>query len=252
MKLRVIIVDDESLARERLKRLLRSEANLEMVAECENGEDAVQAIQAHRPDLVFLDIQMPGMDGFGVLRALGENLPFVVFVTAFDEHAVRAFESRALDYLLKPTTAARLAESIKRVRERLSSAPKPEIPQALLDLLNERKAAEQKVRRFAVRNGERTVFVDADEVDWIEAAGNYAILHVGKATHILRETMAALESQLEPDVFFRVSRSAIVHLRRIRELQSVAPGEQVAILRDGQRIGVTKNLREIEERLRFA
>ena len=251
MKLRVLIVDDEPLARERLRRLLGGEPDVEIVEEAGDGPAAVAAVERHTPDLLLLDVQMPGMDGFEVLRALDpKRLPAVVFVTAYDQHAVRAFEARALDYLLKPTSRDRLREALARARERLGSSSQA-LPQALLDLLADREAAAPRLRRIAVRTGERVIFVPTDALDWIEAAGNYVILHTGKETHILRETLSALEAQLPGDAFLRVSRSAIVHLRRVKELQSVAAGEHVAILADGQRLPVTRSIREVEERLRF-
>ncbi len=252
MKLRVIIVDDEPLARERLRRLLSSDAEVEIVAECADGPSCVKMVEQEHPDLLLLDVQMPGMDGFEVLRALNpESLPAVVFVTAFDQHAVRAFEARALDYLLKPPSRARVQEALARTRERLSQKAAHPLPQPLLDLLADREAAVGRVRRFAVRNGERLAFVSTEDIDWVEAAGNYVVLHTGKETHILRETMNALEAQLPADRFLRVSRSAIVNLRRIKEIQAVAPGEHVALLEDGQRVQMTRSLREIEERMRF-
>ena len=255
--MKVVIADDELLARERLRRLLSGEPDVEIAAECADGPATVAAVRQHAPDLLLLDVQMPGMDGFETLRALDpKNLPAVVFVTGFDQHAVRAFEERALDYLLKPTTRARLAESLTRVRQKLAvKESSPRLPQTLLDLLAERETAAarpSRVRRLAVRTGERVIFVSTEAVDWVEAAGNYAILHAGSATHILRETMGSLEEQLSAEAFLRVSRSAILNLRRVRELQSVAPGEYVAILLDGQRVGITRSIREVEERLRLA
>ena len=251
MKLRTVIADDEPLARNRLRRLLAGESDIEIVAECADGPATIEAVRASRPDLLLLDVQMPGMDGFEVLRTLGnEHLPAVVFVTGFDRHAVRAFENRAVDYLLKPTTAERLAEALRRVRERLGADPAAAIPQALLDLLREREP--RHARRFSIRTGDRVVFVDADEIDWAEAAGNYVILHAGKSAHMLRETMTGLEEQLPAKAFLRVSRSAILNLRRVRELRSATSGENVAILADGQRIPITRSLREIEEKLRLS
>jgi len=250
MKLRVIIVDDEPLARERLQHLLSKETDIEVIAECADGPAAVEAVRQHSPDLLLLDVQMPGMDGFEVLRALEQPLPSVVFVTAYEQHAVRAFEARALDYLLKPTTKARLRETLTRTRERLSSTKHSGIPQGLLDLLAERESNGSRVRRIPVRTGERVVFVNTEDIDWIEAAGNYIILHVRKETFILRETMSTMEAQL-PDDFFRISRSAILNLRRVKEVQSVSAGENVCILTDGQRLPMTRSLREVEEKLRF-
>jgi two-component system, LytTR family, response regulator len=253
MKLRVAIVDDEALARERLRRLLRADSEVAIVADCGTGAEAVEIARQSEIDLMFLDVQMPGMDGFQVIRAIPlARLPEVVFVTGFDEHAVRAFEARALDYLVKPASAARLGESLARARDRLATkAQGTVVPQALLDYLKERESG-NSIKRFTVRNGERTIFVPAAEVDWIEAAGNYVILHVGKATHILRETMTSLEEQLGRESFVRVSRSAIVNLDRLRELQTMTATEQVAVLADGQRVPVTRSIREIEQRLRFA
>ena len=248
MKLRVIIVDDERLARMRLRRMLEKDPDVEIVAECADGATAVNAVREEGPDLILLDIQMPDMDGFGVLEELGpERTPEVVFVTAYDEHAIRAFEEHALDYLMKPVSAERFAKMLSRVRERRAHAHRGQ--ESLIEMLSQRKS-EARGTRLVVRSGERTTFVAPEEIDWVEAAGNYAILHIGKRTHILRETMSALESQLPDDMFCRVNRSAILNLRRVNELQSLSPGEHVAILTDGQRIGISRGLREVEERLK--
>jgi two-component system LytT family response regulator len=253
MKLRLLLADDEPLARERLRMLLASETDVEIIGECGDGAATVEAVRAHAPDVLFLDIQMPGMDGFEVLRALGaEKIPVVIFVTAYDEHAVRAFEARALDYLLKPCKRARFRQALERAREQVVARRGGALPQALLDLLAERETGAGRIRRLAVRSGERVIFVAVEDLDWIEAAGNYAILHAGRENHILRETMNALETQLPPESFLRVSRSAIVNLRRVREIQALAPGEHVALLADGHKVTMTRPLREIEERLRGA
>ncbi len=253
MKLRVLIVDDEPLARERLRMLLASEPEAEVVGEGADGEAAVAAIRSLHPDLVMLDIQMPGLDGFGVLRALERaELPLVIFVTAFDQHAVKAFEAHALDYLLKPCKPARLRDALQRAREQLASKQSQNVSQRLLDLLEERSPkAAQHLTRIAVKNGERVTFVKAAHIDWIEASGNYVVLHVGKESHIIRETIGALEEQLSPDTFLRLSRSAIVNLDRVKELQSVAPGEHVVILHDGKKLPMSRGLREVEEKLKF-
>ena len=248
MKLRTIIVDDERMARTRLRRMLENDPDVEIVAECADGLAAISAVQEESPDLLLLDIQMPGMDGFGVLEALGtERTPEVVFVTAYDEHAIRAFEEHALDYLMKPVSPERFTKMLARVRERRTHAQRDQ--ESLLEMLAQRKA-EARGTRLVVRSGERTTFVSPEEIDWVEAAGNYAILHLGKRTHILRETMSGLESQLPGEMFCRVSRSAILNLRRVQELQSLSAGDHVAILSDGQRIGISRSLREVEERLK--
>jgi two-component system LytT family response regulator len=236
--LRVILVDDERIARSRLRRLLEKEAGLEVVAECDDGPSAVEAVREHAPDLLFLDIQMPGKDGFDVLEALQpEEQPQVIFVTAYDEHAVRAFEACALDYLLKPTSPERLAKAVARARDRLAAG---QPPPAL--------TPDPGTQRFVVRSGGHLSFVATEEVDWVEAAGNYAILHVGKANHMIRETMAAMEEKL-PDHFLRLNRSAIVNLRRVKELYSSPAGDHAAILHDGQRLVITRGIREVTDRM---
>jgi len=247
MKLRVLLIDDEPLGRDRLRGLLAVEPDIEIIGECGDGLSAVAAVRKLKPDVLFLDIQMPGMDGFDVLQALGtKRLPAVVFVTAYDEHALRAFDARALDYLLKPASRARLRQALERVRAQLASTRGGETDAALRDLLASRP------RRIAVRTGERILYVSVEEIDWVEAAGNYVVLHAGSQNHIIRETLGALETELPPDFFLRLGRSIIVNLRRVKEIQTVAPGEHVAILQTGQRLAITRSLREVEERLRFA
>lgn len=247
MKLRVLLVDDEPLGRDRLRDLLVAEPDIEVVGECGDGPSTVAAVRKLKPDLLFLDIQMPGMDGFDVLQALGtKKLPAVVFVTAYDEHALRAFDARALDYLLKPASRARLRQALERVRAQLSSTLGGGPDSLLRDLLASRP------RRIAVRAGERIIYVSIEEIDWVEAAGNYVVLHAGPQNHIIRETLGALENELPSDVFFRLNRSAIVNLRRVKEIQAVASGEHAAILLSGQRLTITRSLRQVEERIRFA
>jgi len=247
MKLRVLLVDDEPLGRDRLHNLLASEPDIEVVGECGDGPSTVTAVHKLKPDLLFLDIQMPGMDGFDVLQALGaKRLPAVVFVTAYDEHALRAFDARALDYLLKPASGTRLRQALERVRALVASTRVGETDAALRDLLSSRP------RRIAVRTGERILYIPVEEIDWAEAAGNYVVLHAGTQNHIIRETLGALENELPHVAFLRLSRSAIVNLNRVKEIQAVAPGERAAILVTGQRLAITRSLREVEERLKFA
>jgi two-component system LytT family response regulator len=239
--LRVLIVDDERIARQRLRRLLEKEEHIEVAGECSDGRSVVNAVREHHPDLVLLDIKMQDMNGFDVIRALDPcEHPAVVFVTAFDNHAVHAFETCALDYLLKPVAAARLARTLIRVRQHLHSIRGASSPPVALGI----------DRRFSVRCGYRTTFVGPEQIDWIEASGNYAILHVDAQSHLLRETMAHLESVLPPAGFMRVSRSAIIHLSRVKEIQSTSTGHHFAVLRSGMRVCVTKSIREVAARLR--
>lgn len=242
VELRTIIVDDEPLARRRLRRMLRQHPEIEIVGECADGIAALQAVAASNPDLLLLDIQMPGIDGFGVVESLPSgSLPLVVFVTAFDQHAIHAFEACALDYLLKPVSPARLAKTIDRVRNNLSAikAAPPAEPNA---------SAPEADKKFLVRSGQRTSFISPQEIDWIEADGNYAVLHAGGRNHLLRSTMSALEASL-PSTFLRASRFAILNLRRVKEIQSVG-NNHFAVMSDDTKAPLTCSIREIQERLR--
>jgi two-component system, LytTR family, response regulator len=252
MKLKVIVVDDEPLARERIRMLLAPEPDVQLVAECANGPEAVTAIRRETPDLVFLDIQMPEMDGFQMLRALGSPLPLVIFVTAFDEHAVRAFEAQALDYLLKPFKPARLRASLDRAREQLSRRQPDEITKQIAALLESRANPGGYLTRIAVRDRDRLHFVKTSDIDWLEASGNYVIVHSGRENHVLRETLTALEAQLSPREFLRLSRSAIVKLDRVRHVEPTFNDEHVVVLTDGTRIPLTRGVRELQERLKFS
>ena len=236
--LKVVIVDDEPLAREGLRTLLAGDPDVEVVAECADGQAAIDVIRRTRPDIVFLDVQMPDLDGFDVLRALdGEPLPAVVFVTAYDKYALRAFDVHAVDYLLKPFHDERFAEALTRAKARRGE----DMSERIARLLDERKP---KIMRVLVKTGGRVLFIRADEIDWIEAADYYVKLHVAGKVHMLRESMAALESRLDPDLFFRVHRSAIVNLERVRELQPFSRREHVLLLRDGTRLRLTRSRRE--------
>jgi two-component system LytT family response regulator len=250
---RVLIVDDEPLARERVRSLLAREADVEIVAECADGGEAVKAVRELKPDVMLLDIQMPELDGFGVLRELGTDLPVVIFVTAFDEHAVKAFEVHALDYLLKPFKPARLRQALDRARRQLSGSGDAGTVDRILSLLEQQReqAKQAWLTRIPVRTGDRVRFVKTEDLDWIEASGNYVILHAGKEKHTIRETLGTLEGRLSPKHFQRLSRSAVVNLDRVREVQPLFHGEHVAILTDGTRINMTRGLRELQERMKF-
>lgn len=252
MKLTAIIVDDEPLARERIRTLLAAEPEVTILAECASGPEAVAAVRRQAPDVLFLDIQMPEMDGFQVLRALGTPLPLVVFITAFDEHAVRAFEAQALDYLLKPFKPARFRATLARIREQLAKRQPDDVTRQLLALLDSRGSPTNYVTRIAVRDRDRVRFVKTSDVDWLEASGNYVIVHSGREKHVLRETLTALESQLSPKDFLRLSRSAIVNLSRVHQVEPAFNDEHVVVLADGTRLPLTRSVRELQDRLKFS
>ena len=253
MSLTALIVDDESLARTRLRKMLAAEADLELLGECDNGADAIDFIQTRRPELVFLDVQMPEINGFEVLRALPvQQLPAVIFVTAHDQHAVAAFEVQALDYLLKPFSPARLSEAVDRVRRHLQSRDLAALNQNLAEWLQKNPAAGPAyLNRFAVKNGSQILFLKVESVDYIESASNYAILHTDQGNHVVRETLLSLEARLSPKQFRRLSRSVIVNLERIREIHADAAGDHVVILHSGQQLDLTRNIHEILAWLQF-
>jgi two-component system LytT family response regulator len=250
MKLRAIIADDEPLARERIRSLLASEPDIEVIAECSNGAQTLKATQEKRPDLLFLDVQMPRMDGFEVLEALApEETPVVVFATAHDEHAIRAFEVNALDYLLKPCTEERFKKAVQRARDQLEKAARGQANPQLAALLSHVHTTTPGGGRILVRSAERIVFLKPEEIDHVEAAGNYVVLHAGKERHIVRETTAAMEARLAPSGFMRLSRSVIVNLSRIREVQPLGPGQYSVLLKNGTRLDMTCSLTELQSRL---
>lgn len=253
MSIRTIIVDDEPLARERIASMLRGEDDVEVVAECGDGKSAVATVKKQKPDLVFLDVQMPGMDGFEVLRQLGTGeLPIVIFVTAYDQHALKAFEVHALDYLLKPFKQSRFKETIERARKAVRNRADGRVSDQLLQLLRQEKPAREFLTRIVVKAGERTLFVKTDRIDYAESAGNYVVLHAGKENHVIRETLTALEEKLDPKKFIRINRSTLVNLDQIRELQPLFKGEHVVILHDGKQLPLTRGVRELEELLKFS
>lgn len=250
MNIRTLLVDDEPLARERVRAMLRDEADIEVVGECGDGPAAVSAIKKLAPDLLFLDVQMPGLGGFEVLRAVGkERTPVVIFVTACDQHALKAFEAHALDYLLKPFKQARFAEAVQRARAELANRQAGAMSQGLRELLGHAKPAREFLTRIAVKTGERTVFVKMEQVDYAESAGNYVVLHVGRENHVVRETLAALEARLDPRKFVRVSRSALVNVEQIKELQPLFKGEHVVVLQSGKQLALTRGVRELQDLL---
>lgn len=266
--LRTVIVDDEPLARRGLRLRLAGEADIDIVGECSNGEEAVRTIAAQKPDLVFLDVQMPGLDGFGVLRKLPlASMPMVVFVTAFDHYAIGAFEANAVDYLLKPVEDARLRQALFRIREqaqaRAASVQRdhllnllgsvtghPEL--TLADALAEGAALPdaRKPIRLAIRDGGRTVLVEETDIDWIDAAGDYMCIHAAGATHILRGTLRELEAKLDVERFARIHRSTIVNVARVRELRPHINGEYFLTLDGGHEVKLSRSYRDQLKRFR--
>jgi len=245
VRIRTLIVDDEPLARERIRALLQKEADIEIIGECADGRGAVAAISKDRPDLVFLDVQMPELDGFGVLEQLdSEARPAVVFVTAHDKFALRAFEVHALDYLLKPFDSGRFKKALERARDRIQRQQTGELSHRISELLADLKTGAKHPERLAIKSGGKVLFLKIDEIDWIEAADNYVELHIGNESHLHRETMAALEGKLPADKFMRISRSTIVNIERIKELQPMFHGEYAVILRNGTRLTLSRSHRE--------
>ena len=245
MRIRALIVDDERLARERLRGLLETEPGVEVIGECSDGREAVEVITREKPDLVFLDVQMPELDGFGVVKALPkEGTPAIIFVTAHDKFAVRAFEVHALDYLLKPFDKERFKASLGRAIAQIQRREPGELSEKLSALLLELKPESGKVDRIAVKADGRVLFFKADEIDWIEAADNYVNLHVGQESHLHRETMNSIEKKLPGRKFLRISRSTIVNVERIKELQPLFHGDYVVILRGGAKLTLSRNYRD--------
>ena len=250
MRVTVLVVDDEPIAREGLRRLLGRQSQVESIAEARNGREAIALIRVQKPDLVLLDVQMPRTDGFAVVNAIGaEHMPAVIFVTAHDQYAIRAFEIAAIDYLLKPVTEERFALAFKRAVGKLRNGPDEEGTRQVSAMLDVVADPPRQLERFAVRSGERTIFVPVDAVDWIEAFQNYVRLHVGSATHLLHVPMNTMEAVLDTDRFLRIHRSHIVNVQRIAQLWSIAHGQFVIELTSGQRL---QSGRTYGERIRRA
>ena len=244
-RIRVLIVDDESLARERTRLLLEEDPEVEIVGECASGTEAVAAIESTVPDLVLLDVQMPGVNGFAVLAKIRPGrLPAVIFVTARDEHALEAFRVHALDDLLKPFDGERLRESLARARESIRSVPPHAFARRILAMLADVAPRARRLDRIVLRSGGRLSFLKADEVDWIEGEGNYLRVHAGKQSYLLRETLSDIAARLDPERFVRIHKSTIVNTERIREIQPLFNGAHSVLLLDGTRLTWSRGYRE--------
>jgi two-component system LytT family response regulator len=250
MTIRVVIADDEPLARERVRVFLAEEPDIEVVAECGEGAATVEAVEQHCPHLLFLDVQMPRLSGFEVLEALDlqASAPAVIFTTAYDQHAIRAFEVNAVDYLLKPYNRARFKQAVQRARTQCQARSKTGLTPEVSALLASRRALEGGPR-ILVKSPGRILFLKAREIDHVEADGNYVQVYAGKDRYMIRETMATMEARLGPAGFMRLSRSVIANLSRVRELQPLGAGAYCVILQNGARLDMTCPLRELQERM---
>jgi two-component system LytT family response regulator len=246
-----MVIDDEPVARERIVGLLQEEQDIELIGQCADGQQAINAIQEQSPDLVFLDVQMPACDGFNVIQQVGpDRMPAVVFVTAYDEYALRAFEVHAIDYLLKPFGRDRFQQTLRHAREHLERRRAGDLGRRLLALVHDLKPEPQKLDRLVVKSGGRVFFLRTDQIDWIEAAGNYVRLHLADDSHLFRETMNNMEARLDTRRFVRIHRSRIVNTDRIKELQPWFNGEYVVVLQNGTRLTLSRGYREkLQERL---
>jgi two-component system, LytTR family, response regulator len=248
--IRTVVADDEALARQKLRILLDSEPGILIVAECKNGKETLAAVQAYKPDLLMLDVQMPDADGFEVLkRVKAEQMPIVVFTTAYDHYAIKAFEAHALDYLLKPFDQERLHDALERARMELLNSRDPDLTKRLLALLADAKPQSQAEQRLVIKAGGRVVFLDVDEIEWIEAAANYVRLHAGKESYLLRGSIGRLAERLDAAQFVRIHRSTIVNIRKIRELQPCNSGEFMVVLRNGKELSGSRGYRSLLQNL---
>lgn len=241
MPIRALLVDDEELARRGLRARLERAGDIAIVGECANGRDAITAIGRLNPDLVFLDVQMPELSGFDVIEAFGaERVPYVIFVTAHDQYAVRAFDVHALDYLLKPLDDERLAQALRRAREALNSPPDEGFGARYAAALGALRPGSD---RLAIPSGDRVVVVRIAEIDWVEASGNYVSLHIARKTWLLRDTIAAMDQRLAAHGFARIHRSTLVNTERVSELHTLANGEFAVVLRDGTQLKLSRSYR---------
>ena len=235
--IRAAIVDDEPLARHRIRGRLAEAGDVQVIAEFANGREAIEALEESPPDLLFLDIQMPEIDGFDVLQAIGVgHVPAVIFVTAYDRFAVRAFEAHALDYLLKPFDDERFEAALQRARERIRQHHGGDLDRRMRALLEDARGDRGYLQRLVVPNGQRSVFIRTEQIDWIEAERNYVRLHVGDRAYLMRENLSRMESALDPATFCRIHRSTIVNIDRIQTVETLLRGEYLLVLHDGTKL----------------
>lgn len=245
MKIRVLIVDDEPLAREKIRDLLNNEDHFETIGEAANGLEAVSAVKEKSPDLVFLDVQMPELNGFGVVEKLnGKNIPQIIFVTAYDEYALQAFKVHALDYLLKPFDQDRFQDAITRARENIELKKNSDFTEKLRELLQDVAPGEKYLDRLIVKSGGRIFFIQTEKIDWIEAADNYVTVHTGEKEYLVRDTMSNMEKKLSPEKFIRVHRSSIVNIEQIKEIQPWFNHEYKILLKDDTKLTLSRKYRE--------
>ena len=241
IKIPTLIVDDMPLARERIRMLLGADSEIEIVGERADGDEAVEAVKNLKPELVFLDVQMPGLDGFGVVEKIGvERMPVVVFVTAYDEFAIKAFEVSALDYLLKPFEEEQLTRAVKRAKGEIQKRQASDLNNHLRQLLAAVKPETKYLKRLVVKTAAQTILVQTEDIDWIGAAGNYLELHVGKETYLVRERISRIELNLDPEKFARIHRSTIVNLDRIKTLHPLFNGDHITVLRDETKLNMSR------------
>ncbi len=242
MKIRTLIVDDEPLGRQRIRTLLADDCDVEVVGECSDGTQAVSAIERLRPDLVYLDIQMPEVDGFAVLdRIASERMPTIIFVTAYDRYAVQAFKVHALDYLLKSFDRERFQDSLRRAKDQIKNSREGLWSERLVGLLEDLQVQRKRLTRLVVRSAGRIVFLPVEEIDWLEAADNYVRIHVNRESHLIRETLQSLEARLDPLKFLRIHRSTVVNFDRIMQLQPLFHGDYLVRLKDGTELTLSRN-----------
>lgn len=244
-KIKALIVDDEPLARDRIRQLLKDDPDIEIVGECSNGQEAVVAIQSENPDLVFLDIQIPELNGFEVIQSIGvDKMPCVIFITAFDTFALNAFEVHALDYLLKPIDVERFQQTVARAKQFIQNIQLSQLTDRLNHLLITLKSDKRYLSRFTIKIGKTIYSLKAESIDWIESAGNYVMLHAGKEKHIYRTTMKCLEHVLDPEKFVRIHRTRIVNIDAIKELQQLDYNEFLIVLKNGQKLPLSDSYKQ--------